>query len=455
MKTLWAFFIGVLSLTATAQVVTPKCEDSFKVFEGTFLKKEYNDAYVLLKDLRKRCPKVNEGLYKYGEVILNYQIEVANLPEEKKPFIEDLIALYNEQSANYPAGGAEVKKVLLQLDNNLIAKPEAYKALNTAFAKNKKSFTDYNSLLTYFNLFLEEYKAGKGISDDQYFEKYGEITSQVLYAQAEIQKEKDALLKKQETSTMTDAERQFIADAEPNIDALESVGDVIRNQSKDYVSCEKLEAFYDKNYEANKADSAWLGAMVTALYDKKCYKSALLKKGALALHQMKPSGETAHRLGMISLRKKGEIKEGVKYLEEAASFETTPARKAKIYFEIANAAKNTDKATAKNYILKTVELNPKAGDAYLLLAELYTTVSANDDCKLTDFDRKALSFLAIDTAKKAEIADPKYKSTVAAAVKRYSKNLPTKEEAKVLNKKKGSTITVGCWINETITLPKL
>lgn len=454
MKTLLAFFIGVLSLTATAQVAS-KCEDNFKVFQGRFLAKEYNEAYTLLDDLRKKCPKVNENLYVYGESILKYKLEVATTPEEKNPFLENLIALYNEQSANYPSSGAEVKKVQLQLDSKLITNAEAYKGFNAAFARNRQSFTDYNSILTYFNLFLEEYKSGKGISDDQYFEKYGEITSQVAYATNKISQERDALVKKKETSTLTDAERQFIDDAQPNLDALESVGEIIRKQNKDYVTCDKLNAYYEKNYENHKADVPWLDAMVSALYDKQCYKSALLKKGALALHTIKATKETAYRLGTISLKNKAEKKEAIKYFEEAASFETNPTNKAQIYFDIANAAKNSDKATAKQYLLKTVEFNPKSGEAYMTLAQLYSGVMPNDECRLADFDRKALNFLAIDTAKKAEAADPKLKTTVDAAIKRYSKNLPSKDEAKAMGKRKGDTVTYTCWINETITLPNL
>lgn len=452
MKILWAFFITVLSLTATAQVA-PKCEDSFKVFEGKYFTKEYNDAYTAMADLRKRCPKVNENLYNYGEAVLKYKIEVATLPEEKKPFIEDLVSLYNEQSVHYPSSGAGVKKVQLQLDNKLITNAEAYKAFSAAFAKNSQAFTDYNSLLGYYNLFFEEYKAGKAISDDQYFEKYGEITAQVAYAQAKFKEDRDALVKKQETSMLTDAERQFIADAEPNIEGLESVGEMIASQSKDYVSCDKMNAYYDKSYEAHKADYLWIEGMVNALYAKKCFKSAVLQKGALALHEKKPSKETAYRLGMIAL-KKGDKTNGVKYFEQTADLEQDGGKKAKIYFEIARAAQNTDKALAKKYLLKTVEINPKMGQPYLLLAEMYANVSPNSDCKLTDFERKVLKFLAIDTAKKAEV-EAKYKAAAADAITKYRKKLPTKAEAKVLGKKKGDAIAFGCWINETVTLPNL
>jgi hypothetical protein len=452
MKILWVLFIGVLSLGAAAQVA-PKCEDSFKVFEGRYFTKEYNDAYSLLADLRKRCPKVNENLYNYGETVLKYKIEVATLPEEKKTFIEDLVALYNEQAINYPSSGADVKKIQLQLDNKLITNAGAYKAFNAAFARNRQSFTDYNALLSYYNLFLEEYKAGKGISDDQYFEKYGEITSQVIFAQDKISKERDALVKKQETNMLTDQDRQFIADAEPNIDGLESVSEVIASQSKEYVTCDKMNAYYDKTFDSRKTDYIWVESMVTALYSKKCFKSAVLKKGAVILHEKKPAKESAYRLGVIAL-KNGDAKEGVKYFEQAADLETDQVKKAKLYFEIATAAQNSDKALSKKYILKTVEANPKMGQPYLLLAEMYANVSPKSDCKFTDFDRKVLNFLAIDTAKKAEV-EPKYKKASDDAIAKYKKKLPTKEEAKVLGKKKGDSITFGCWINETVTLPNL
>lgn len=452
MKLLWAFFISMLGFAAVAQVA-PKCEDSFKVFEGKYLTKNYNDAYAMLPDLRKRCPKVNENLYSYGEVLLKYEIEVATLPEEKKPFVDDLIALYNEQAIHYPASGADVKKIQLQLDYKRITNAEAYKALDAAFNKNREVFTDYNTLLTYYNLFFEEYKAGKGISDDQYFEKYGDITTQVLNAKLKITNEKEELVKKQETNILSDDERQFIADADLNIDGLESVNEVISAQSRDYISCDKMNAYYEKNYEAHKTDYIWTEAMVNALYSKKCYKSILLQKGAIALNEMKPSKESAYRLGMIAL-KKGDVDAGVKYFEQAAALEADPAKKAKIYFEIASSLKNTDKALSKKYILKTVELNPKMGEPYLLLAEMYANVSQKSDCKLNDFERKVLNFLAIETAKKAEI-EPRYKAAADEAVKRYRKQLPTKEEAKVLKKKKGDVITYGCWINETVTLPNL
>jgi len=453
MKILLAFFIGVLSLTASAQGAY-KCEDNFKVFESKYLAKEYNDAYGLLGELRKKCPKFSEALYIYGEGLLQYNIEIAETAEKQKTYINDLVDLYGEQDANFPGKGSDIKKTLLQYDNKIIKADEAYKAFNVSFTKNRQAFTDYNALYAYFQLFFDQYKSGKGISDDQYFERYSEILAQISAAQNKIASDKEALLKKQETVAVSDGERQFIEDADARLEALENVNKFISKQSSDYISCDKMEVYYAKNYEAHKGDVAWLDAMVGALYGKKCFKSATLYNGAVAVHKASPSKESAYRMAILS-QKKNEVKEAVAYFDQAASMETSPLKKSMVYYDIASVIRNSDKAAAKKYALLSAEANPKSGKAYVLLAELYASVTANDECKLTDFERKTLNLLAIENARKAQAAEPRLKAAADAMVARFTKNLPTKAELKTAGKKKGDAVAYGCWINQTVTLPNL
>lgn len=455
MKTLLAFFISVLSLTATAQATTYKCEDNFKLFESKYLAKEYNDAYSLLGELRKKCPKFTESLYIYGEGLLKYNIEVAATPEDQKVMINDLVALYGEQEVNYPGKGSNVKKILLQYDSKLIKADEAYKAFHASFTKNKQVFTDYNALYAYFQLFFDEYKSGKGISDDQYFERYAEILTQIFTAQDKIASEKEALLKKQETVAITDGEKQYIEDADVQLEALENVNKFISKQSNDYISCDKMEMYYTKNYENHVNDTAWLEAMVGAMYGKKCFSSATLYKGALAVYKVSTTAESAYRMAILSQKKK-DIAEAVKYFDEAATLETNPLKKSTIYYDIAMFMKANDKAVAKKYALLSAEGNPKSGRAYVLLSGLYGNIlPGSKECNMTDFERKTLNYIAIDYAKKAQVAEPRLKGTTDAMIAQYTKQLPTKAEAKALDKKKGDTVTYGCWVNQTVTLPNL
>ena len=449
MKILWVLLFGAVAITASAQTAS-KCEESFAAFEARYRAGEYNEALKLMPELKKKCPKHTDKLYVFGENIFKYQIEASRTPEDKKKYIDELVVLYDDMDMNFPALGGNVKKILLQRQHKQINDDDAYKALDNAFNKNRKSFIDYTALETYFMLFHERYKAGKGVSDEEFIQKYGDITTQAAYAKSQITAEHDALLKKKETQALTDEETQYIIDVQPTLDALDAVSDNISKMASGQFNCEKMEAYYAKDYDQQKNNTSWLSGMVSVLYGNKCYSSPILFEAAKTIYTAKPTSESAYRLAFISLRK-GDKKQAISYFEKASEFEVSPARKAELYYEMATVFRNSDKAEAKKYALKSAELNPKSGKPYMLLASLYT--AAGKECDLTDFERKALYWLAAETAGKAEAAEARYKPTAAKMVEGYAKKYPTKDELKASGKKKGDTITVGCWINETITIP--
>ncbi len=90
------------------------------------------------------------------------------------------------------------------------------------------------------------------------------------------------------------------------------------------------------------------------------------------------------------------------------------------------------------------------GRAYLFLSNLYA--NASQECGKTDFEKKAINYLAIQTAQKATVAEPKMKSAAdKVAEKLAAKSLTQAEITK--EKMNGKSLTIGCWINETITFP--
>jgi tetratricopeptide (TPR) repeat protein len=451
-KALIVLIAGVLALSANAQDF--KCEDNYKVLEQKVKEQAYDEAVALLPGLRKSCPKYTIKLYTLGETVLKYKMETTRPEKEKKVFSDDLFALYNEQEKNFPGTGGVLKKALLLHQKKLVTNDDAFKMLDASFASHKASFTDYNVLELYFNLYLERYTKGdKGITQEQFIQKVSDIAGQVAYAKSQWEDKRAALLKKKETLMLEDDEAQFLTEAPLSISAFEAVSDNVVKQSSKHFTCDKLEAFYSAQYDKNKADSAWLMGMVTVLSATKCTASATLYTGAQELYKQKPSAQWALALGNLALKK--DKKAAAAYYEEAATLEPDTLKKADIYLTVFNAYRNSDKAAAKKYAVKSAEFNPKNGKAYLQLAEMYAAAAVQKDCQLSDFDKKAVYWLAIATAKKAEVAEPKYKSTVESLVKRYETKVPTKQDLKTANKSKGDTITFGCWINESITVPKL
>lgn len=454
MKIKQAFLLLYAGVTLTATGQDFKCEDSFKVFEAKVNSKDYDDAAPLLPALRKSCPKYSDKLYAYGETLLKYKMERARKPEDEKLLTEDLLTLYTEQEKNFPGTGGAVKKAVLLYDQKLAKDDEVYKLLDTALTANKQGFTDYNAIELYFNLYLKQYEAGnKGITMEQFIQKYSDIAGQAAFAKNYIAEKNAALLKKQETQPLDENEKIYIKEAPASQNSLDAVSENIALQAAKYFNCDKLDAYYAGAYEKNKTNTSWLQAMVSALYQNKCYKSETLYSGAVALHQAKATYQSAIMLANLSLRKNNK-KEAITYFNQAAELQPDPVKKAETYSTIASAFRNADKAEAKKYALKAIALNPKSGKPYLFLAELYS--SASKECNLTDFEKKALVWLSIDTAKKAEAAEPRYKTTVASLIdKTYSKKIPTAAEVKAAGKRKGDKITYGCWINETITIPSL
>jgi len=219
-----------------------------------------------------------------------------------------------------------------------------------------------------------------------------------------------------------------------------------------YLSCEKLEGYYTVNFDKNKENVAWLQSMVSMLTLSKCRRSDVLYNGALALHKLSPGYDSALELGYLS-QKRDKAVDAIFYYEEAIALQPDSVQKANLYNDIAALYRVTDKGKAKEYALKSASVNPKSGKPYLFIAGLYA--SPSKDCNLSDFDAKALKLLAIETLKKAEAAEPKYKPTVASLTEEYAKGLPTKKEGKAVKRSKGDVITYGCWINESVTLPKL
>ncbi|TRW26475.1 hypothetical protein FMM05_03590 [Flavobacterium zepuense] len=455
MKTKQALLLlcaGFITLTATAQDF--KCADSFKALESKVTSQAYDDALAILPALRKSCPKYSDKLYFYGEAVLIYKSESAQTPEDEKVFNQELVNLYTEQERNFPGTGGDEKKALLLFNKKMAKDDEVYKILDNAFTSKKEGFTDFNAIELYFNLFLKQYDGGKGaVTQEQFIQKYSDIAAQAAYAKSRLLDKIAALTKKQDTEELAFDEKIFMKQAKSEQNSLDSVSESIALQAAKYFDCTKLDAYYSAGYEKNKANIAWLEAMVTALNENKCYKSATLFDGALALHKNKATYKSAYLLGNLSLRK-GDKKGAIDYFNQAVDLQPDPIKKSETYSTIATAFRNDDKAEAKKYALKAAEANPKSGKPYLFLAELYASASMAKDCNLSNFDKKALAWLSIATAKKAEVAEPRYKTTVAALIDRnFNKKLPTAAEIKAAGKKKGDTITFGCWVNETITIP--
>ena len=86
------------------------------------------------------------------------------------------------------------------------------------------------------------------------------------------------------------------------------------------------------------------------------------------------------------------------------------------------------------------------------VANLYAD-SAND-CGNSQFNKRAVYWLAADLAKKASRVDNSLSKIAKKAADSYSGRAPSKTDI-FTEGNAGSVIKFDCWINRTVTVPKL
>ena len=230
--------------------------------------------------------------------------------------------------------------------------------------------------------------------------------------------------------------------------ALKNLDNIMSNES----SCENLIVLYERNFDQNKANLVWLKRATARMYAKDCSNSELFVQLVEAMYGIEPSADSAYYLGSLN-DKKGNDDQAVDYWEESLELETDPYKKAKILYKIALKFKEKgSKATARNYARKALSFQPSLGKAYLMIANLYAN-SANN-CGKSQFDKRAVYWLAANTAKKAARVDASIKKAALKTAASYNGRAPSKTDI-FTEGMEGKVIQFSCWINDKVKVPKL
>ena len=399
------------------------CTSKTTEYQAFFKANKIAESYDVWNNVIKNCPKENEVVYTDGIQILQYKIDNAASAEEKEKLVRDVLKLYDQYNKNFPLSTPdfEVNKAMTLVSNKIDAKEEIFNLLDSGFAKASKNVTDVNAIYTYFSIYCERFNNGdKKITANSVLEKYTLVNSLLNELQAS----------KPESKEYKTAQR------------------AIDNLIKDVATCENLEAFYAKNYSENQENTDWITSALLSLSGK-CSNKPIFNTLSEKLYSLKVTAQSANFMALGNLKQR-KFPEAIKFYYESAELQTNPIEKAKIYYTLATGLLANDLPKSKEYLNKAVASDPKMGKAYLFLAQLYAN-SAND-CGKTDFEKKAVYYLAIQTAKKAPIAEPRLKPTSDKVAKDFeAKSVTAAEISKA--KMNGKSLSIGCWINETITFP--
>ncbi|MEF3077626.1 hypothetical protein [Winogradskyella poriferorum] len=429
-----------------------ECMNNLSIFDSYVKTKKYDDAYEPWKIVRNKCPKFNRAIYVHGEKILLHKIENST-GAEQVAHINDLMLLYDQSREHFPSKYDEgevlvdkanlaykYKKELAKSDEQL------FNMFDSAYVKDVKNFTNAKGLYTYFSLMVDLFDAGKKPAPEM-FNKYDDVTEVIENIIANNTLSLNKLVEKEEAGgTLTSREGKLKKYYEANIKAFEE--QVVPSMDKklgDRANCDVLIPLYEKNYEENKNDGVWLQRAMNRMYAKGCKEDPLFLKLVQQKNSLEPSADTAYYLYLLTSEQK--------YFDQTLELESDPLKKAKLYKKLANELKKKGSySKARQYYMESMKLNPSDGSPYLAIAAMYAK-SANN-CGDSNFNKRAVFWLAALEAEKAGRVDGRLKSAAAKSAASYRASAPSKSD--IFNEANaGQTIRIGCWIGRSITVPNI
>lgn len=449
-KLLFAFFLVVF--TASAQEVD--CATELSLFADAAKNKKYDEAAKHLVVLRKSCPDFHQAIYLYGEPTITYFVDNAKTEEEKVVQVKDLMLLLDEYDKFFPNNGKanKIKKALILFDNKVGTKAEVFNLLDGVFNNDRANFTDARAMYVYFEIYVDDFEAGKStITLQDVFDKYDLISDILEVEENKLSDAKDELINIQETRELTKKEESSFKRAEANLEAYETIKTSMDAKISLLATCDRLVPFLEKGFEEKKTDAEWLRRSADRMLKKECDKDPLFAKISEALHLLNPTAKSAYNLAVSAYNKK-DMQKAMKYFNESADLHTDKNEKAKVYYMMAGIYSTSNKVQARSYAEKALAAKPSFGKAYLLIANLYAN-SAND-CGATPFEKRAVNWLAAQVARKAGQVDSTLKPTAESQASSYEKRAPSVEDIFVAGMS-GKTIQFNCWIGKSVKVPEV
>lgn len=294
---------------------------------------------------------------------------------------------------------------------------ELYTLFEKAFKLNGKDVFS-NNLTAYMDVIRRYKLSGGNLTDEQIFEKYTEI-SDIIEAQKAAGGDADRLDKIQGyvdkllTATV-DVDCDFIVN---------QLGPKFR-QTKDINLAKKI-----------------FGLMV----QQKCTDDPLAMEVAIAVVKEHPDYGIFKFIAQRAAAD-GDMAKATEYYEKAVNATDENEKKSDVYLSLARTqAAQGNKPAARASARKALAFNTSNAEAYVFIGDLY--MNSFNDCKggQSKVEDRGVFLAAYEMYKKGGDSQK-----MAAAKAQF----PSIEEIFSEGKQEGQSLTVGCWINETVQIER-
>ncbi len=453
-RVLFTIATGLVLSTANVSAQATDCATTASIAYEHAKVKNYASAEEPLWKVRKECPTYSVATYQFGQKLLASKYK-KSAEAQKVAVANEQIALWKERFKYFPGktkiGDMHSDIGQLMYDNKIGTIDEQFGQFDKAWTEDKANIRNPKKVYTYFYLLVDLHGQGKKELQDV-FDLYDEVIVKIEDEESAKAKTISELTEKEEGGTVLSSKEKK---------KLVRYGKILSNYSKvkagvnqklgALADCKNLIPLYNGQFEGKKTDVSWLKGAAGRMSAKDCTDDPLFFKMVEALHKAEPSAKSAYYLGILALKDK-KTTTALKYYNQSAELETRASDKAKVYFKIGEIMKKQgSKSKARSYYRKALKQKPSMGVCYLRIASMVAG-SANG-CGADVFSKRAVYWLAENYARRAGKVDPSLKSTAAKTAANYKAKAPSKTD--IFNNPGITSVKIGCWIGQTVRVPKL
>lgn len=398
-------------------------EEKIALYTDAMRLNQHEQAIDPLEWLLTNTPDLSESIYINGVKIYEELADKEKDAAKRKAYQDKVMELYDKRIQHYSNSKADV------LDRKAYAAYKYYKDDQSRYGDLYKLFEEtielngnavgINTLVAYMDVMRRYKLTGGDLTDEGVLERYDKV-NQILNA-------KIAQGEKEETLEKTRGYCDKLLTAMVTVDC-----DFIQN---------KLGAKLTQTPNDLQLAKKIMGLSLSA----SCTDNPVFMQAAKTVQEQEPTAGVAKIIAVKSSAEE-DYENAEKYYNQALELAEDDTKKADIHFDMANMfRKRGQKSTARTHALQAASLDPARKEAYKLVGDMY--LNSFDECKKGEnrVEDRAVYLAAYEMYKKAGDASM---MEVARA------SFPSMEEMFELDMKEGESITVGCWINETVTLQR-
>ena len=407
-----------------------QCVTNLSLYQEFYKQKSYDDALNPWRRVVALCPSSSLKMYVDGLTLRKSQIAKTKDETVKSALYDSLYMIYDQRIQYFGKKGYVLGRKGADMLRYTPERTEATYATLKESVEERQAKSEAGALASYYQAMYNMYQEGK-VTKEQMLEEYlvvmGYIEANLTAASGEASEEGG-----DEGGNLYEKSRDIVNELFFKVadcaDIGRIVGDLVKAKPDDIELQERL---------------------LKIMNSKDCTDEPSYLPLVKAVHQAKPSSESAYGLAMM-LAKERDMNGALKYMKEAVDLCGDCTDRVKYLLKAGQVASASGShGQARSYANQVLQIEPRNGEALMLVGNAISASSSG----CSEPESWGPNWLAYDYYQRAKSLDPSVAEKASERMASCAARFPEQKDIFFREMKEGATVQVTCggW-NESTTV---